>query len=307
MFRLTAARISVLAGVLCLSIAQAQSGITVAGFGYRNPGNSIVASPGQVMEVSFFGATGRFPIAFFPIGTSTGLPTLVEGISVNFVQGSATAQLPIRGVQQSGCPPTGTCLPATTLTIQIPYVLDPASSNPATLQISENGAPLTTVNIKPVEDSVHIINTCDQTGIYLSVAFALPLGSCVPMVEHANGQLISASLPAKAGETLLLWAFGLGAITPPIPISSGSPFLIPLAVQPFTIGFSYTDPTQLPLQRLAQVAPSYVGMVGEGTYQVEFVVPSRPSTLAACTSTSGNVRLLLSGPNSSDAAQICMQ
>jgi uncharacterized protein (TIGR03437 family) len=308
LLRRPAACVSLLAGVFCLQIALAQSGITVAGFGYQNPGKTIIAAPGQVMTVSVFGVAGRFPGAFFPISGSSGLPTVVESMSVNFVQGPVTDQLPIRGVQQSSCPATGDCSPATTITIQIPYDLNPDSGVPATLEIDESGTLIAEVDIKAVEDSVHIINTCDQTGIYLSVAYQVPAGTCVPMVEHANGQLISASLPAMPGETLLLWAFGLGAITPPSPIPCcGSSFQIPQAVQPFTIGFSYIDPTQVPLQRLAQVTPSFVGMVGEGTYQVEFVVPPAPASLAPCSSGSGNVKLLLSGPNSADGAGICLK
>src|SRR5258708_27689821 len=103
-------------------LAEGQTGITEAGFGYRMPSNSISAAPGQAMTVSVFGVPARIPNPVFPVAMN-GLPTEVEGLSVTFIQGSISIPLPIRGVQQSSCPATGVCSPATTFTIQIPYEL----------------------------------------------------------------------------------------------------------------------------------------------------------------------------------------
>ena len=46
------------------------------------------------------------------------------------------------------------------------------------------------VVLNPVTDRVHVINTCDQTGISLSLASGLPGDSCTPMVMHAAGLLV---------------------------------------------------------------------------------------------------------------------
>jgi uncharacterized protein (TIGR03437 family) len=173
--------------------------------------------------------------------------------------------------------------------------------------ILEKGTTVASVNINPVVDNVHIINTCDQTGIFLSVAYNVQAGVCVPIVEHASGQLVSASLPAKGGETLVLWAYGLGALNHPAEITCCStPEGVPVAVQPFTIGFSYFDFARFPLRRLGQVIPSYAGG-GVGIYQVVFAVPSAPSDLSPCYSTTNNLKILLSGPSSADGAEICLQ
>jgi uncharacterized protein (TIGR03437 family) len=208
----------VLMTVCFLAQGQAQSGIVVAGFGYRTPSSTITAAPGQVLTVSIFGIATRIPDPIFPIGSPTGLPTEVAGISVDFVQDPVMIPLNIRGVQQTPCPSSGSCSPATTLTIQIPYEFNPQSDSQATLRIRENGTLSAEVAISGATDTIHVINTCDQTGIYLSVAAGLPPDACVPMVTHANGQLVSASNPAAGGETLVLWAYGLGAINHPFPV-----------------------------------------------------------------------------------------
>jgi hypothetical protein len=160
----TPIRFCILAGLCGLPTMQAQSGITVAGLGYRNPAATIVA--GQMTTVSIFGVAGRFPSPVFPIQVATGFPTEVNGLSANFVQGLVTIQLQIRGVQQTACPASGPCSPATTLTFQIPYELVPGSSDKPMLMNLEKGTTVASVNINPVVDSVHIVNTCYQQGFF---------------------------------------------------------------------------------------------------------------------------------------------
>ena len=298
---------ALLLGFSLFGMAQAQTGIGVAGFGYRQPANAITAAPGQFMIVSVLGITTRIPNPIVPPITSGPAPA-VQGITVGFAQGPVTVQVQIWEVQQSPCPASGACSPTTTLSMQIPYELNPDSSTQAVLGVKENGAPVTDIVLNPVTDSVHVLNTCDQTGVYLSLAWGLPADSCVPMVMHAQGPLVSGSAPAKPGETLVVWAYGLGAIDHPMPeICCSSVDQLPLAVQPFNVSLTYADAGRFPLRRLAQVVPNYVGMVGSGLYQVHFVVPAAPSDISPCSGESGNLTVQVSGPNSADAAQLCMQ
>ena len=81
----------------------------------------------------------------------------------------------------------------------------------------------------------------------------------------------------------------------------------PLAIQPFNVNFSYIDAVRFPLRRLGHMVPSYVGMVGAGLYQVHFVVPSVPPDISRCSGRSGNLKVLVSGPNSAGQAEICVQ
>ena len=295
------------AGCLWAALGQAQTGFTVAGFGYRTPSGTVTAAPGQVLTVSVYGIATRIPSPVFPIANN-GFPTEVRGISADFVQGPVTIQLQIRGVQQTACPASGSCAPATTLTIQIPYELNPESATKAGLRIREGGELAAEVAINAVIDSVHVINTCDQTGIYLSVAFGIPPEFCVPMITHTSGHLVSASNPATGGETLIMWAYGLGAVDHPVPTECCSvPIQLPVAVHPFTVGFSYADPGRFPLRRLDPVIPSYTGMPGAGLYQLHFTAPTVPGSLSPCSPKSGNLRILLSGPSSADGAEVCLQ
>ncbi len=296
-----------LAALAASGTAHAQTGITVAASGYRNPGDSIIAAPGQILTVSVYGIAARIPDPIFPISVN-GFPTELKGISVDFVQGPVTVQLQIRGIQQSACPASGTCSPATTLTLQVPYELNPDSSSQAALRVKEGGAVVSKVVLNSVTDNVHVINTCDQTGIFLSLAYGVPPDTCAPMVMHAQGTLVSSSAPASTGETLVVWAYGLGAIEHPIPEPCCfTPDQLPLAVQPFNANLSYVDLGGFPLKRLGQSVPSYVGMVGAGLYQVQFVVPPLPSDMSPCSRRSGNLLVQISGPNSADVARICGQ
>ena len=73
--------------ILTVGMAMAQTGIPVAGFGYRTPADRVTAAPGQVMIVSVFGAAARLAGPVFPVVGPEGLPTTVSGFSVDFVQG----------------------------------------------------------------------------------------------------------------------------------------------------------------------------------------------------------------------------
>ncbi len=281
----------------------------LASSGYRLPSNTIIVAPGQVTMVSISGAATRLTSPVFPpTDPVTGwFPTLVSGFTMEFVQGLVTVAMPIRGVQQAACPPSGACSPMTSFTVQIPYELSADSRDAAILRIRENAGLLSEIPIKPVTDNIHVINNCDQTGIFLSIAFGLAATDCAPVVMHARGPLIGPNSPAVPGETLILWAYGLGALDRPLPVRMTTVASVPLAVQPFTLSFSYIDGTQFPFQRLGVAVPPYVGMSGAGLYQVHVVVPETPPNLPRCgTLARGNVRILLSGPVSSDFADICM-
>src|SRR5947209_1014323 len=136
------------------AVAHAQTGFPVAGFGYRTPANAVTAAPGQVMLVSTFGVVARIPNPIFPVAGPDGYPSVIQGISIDFVQGPLTVALQIRGVQQTVCPVAGPCSPATTFTIQIPFELNPDSRFPAVLRVNESGAATTEVALNAVTDSV---------------------------------------------------------------------------------------------------------------------------------------------------------
>ena len=295
-----------LAALFLLPLAPAQTGVTVASFGYRTPGRTIIAAPGQFLNVSVFGVTTRFPEAVKPVSGPAGLPTEINGVSAEFVQGSTVIMLALWALQQTACPAAASCSPATTFTFQMPYELDAASRDQATLKIRENKAMVAEVAITPVSDRVHIINTCDETKVSIGVAIDVPAGTCAPIIVHANAQLVTAAHPARPGETLIIWAYGLGTLDRPIADCCGGPDpVIPRAVQPVTIALSYSSSDSSSLRRLPALVPTYAG--GVILSQVHFIVPEAPASLAACSATAGNLRVLLAGTSSADAADICLQ
>lgn len=228
-------------------LAIAQTGIPVAGFGNGTPGDLVTAAPGQLLVVSVYGVTARIPAPIFPIATENGLPTTVNGVSVDFKQGPLSVQLAIRALQQTPCPVAAGCSPATSITVQIPLEFNPDSSTRGGLLVKEAGKVVATVQLNGVTDSVHILNTCDQTGISLSLAYGTPPALCVPMVMHPRSPLVSSSAPATAGETLVVWAYGLGAPSHPLSESCcASPDELPTTAQPINVTLSYTDLSRLP-------------------------------------------------------------
>ena len=101
------------------------------------------------------------------------------------------------------------------------------------------------------------------------------------LVEHADYSLVTPDNPAKIGETLQLFAVGLGNVTPAIadgvPSSGSPPNLVSNSIKVFVDGV-------LASVTLAGLAPGYAGL-----YQINFQVPTGIGT--------GDVYLDLSGPD----------
>ncbi len=86
----------------------------------------------------------------------------------------------------------------------------------------------------------------------------------IVVITDANYQLRDATHPTTGGETLILWAIGLGATNPPVDTGSAAP-LNPPAVALVTP----------PLYGLGGAKPSFAGLSGgsAGLYQVIVVAP----------------------------------
>jgi uncharacterized protein (TIGR03437 family) len=94
----------------------------------------------------------------------------------------------------------------------------------------------------------------------------------VLVVTDAAYQLRDASHPTKAGETLVLWAIGLGATNPPVETGAAAPLSPPaVAANPPLVVFSggATGTSE-------QVTPAFAGLSGgsAGLYQVNVTVPA---------------------------------
>jgi hypothetical protein len=281
--------------------------ITLAGLGYSEP-HALSVAPGQLITLHVYGLAVPTTTMVTATPSSTGYPATLNGISVDLVQGSpaATTSLGIHALYQDLCEPVGACSPLTGVTLQIPFELEAnfgaEGDPPPVLRVSQNGAVAGGIALLPVSDAVHVLNTCDDTQVYFSAAYSVPSDICAPAVM-VNQQLNSLYNLAHGGEELAMWLYGLGAVTQasqaaPLPVAQfqlNYDFRPNAPASPAVPGFGLTS------------SPVYVGYENL-TYQLNFVLPPVPAGVPACDGVKilSNVTVTVSGPNSYDAAQLCV-
>jgi hypothetical protein len=295
-------------------LSTGSNAIIFAGAGYQVPSPSLDVAPGQVIVLHVHGITATIDSNLTPVPGQSGFPRVLNGVSVDLIQGKAATvtSLELRAAYQTHC--IDPCSAVTGLTLQIPFELDTdfdAKGDPfPSLRISENGKPVGGVLLRPVSDSVHVINTCDDAQVFISAAFSVPRNICAPAVMVGNA-LNSLYNLAHAGDQLAVWLYGMGARTEQPPNCCNSPDQLSRPVQPFQLNFDFRpNAPAFPVVPGFGVtsAPLFAAYVGGGTYQVNFAVPAVPAGLPACDGVriKSNLTVTVTGPNSSDAAQICV-
>lgn len=308
--------------VLCCAAVFAQNTTTapasIAGAGYIAPSNVTRAAPGQVISLMVRGLDHRLDTPVTAAGSP--LADMLAGISVSFQQGNTTLAVPLLGISQSPCnypdAYAGLCQSLTIISIQMPFEVFPdcpvcgRPTIPSFLVVSDGGTPKAFMTTSQPADNIHITDACDTTAL-LGRNDAV---ACGKIIVHPDGTRVDVNRPAKVGETLVLYAFGLGRTTPLV--ASGTATADPppqLPVSGFSLSFDYT-PNASP----SPVAnpffgshPVYVGLVSGfvGLYQVNFVVPppAGAAIFAACGgSVLSNATVTLFTPLSNDGAGICV-
>jgi len=211
--------------------------VTLAGQGYRIPQTAVDAAPGQVMVLHLYGLA--VTSSDHVIGTPEGgeFPLVLSGISVDLVQGNPpkTTRLPLRALYQyQSCTQLSDCVPLTGITLQLPFELETQQNTgiPA-LRVTQNGKAAGGVSLRPLADNVHVLNTCDDSQIFISAAYSVPQNVCTPVVM-VNNQLNSLYNLAHGGDQLAMWAYGLGAKTEQSPQCCNSPEQLAKPVQQVT-------------------------------------------------------------------------
>ena len=176
----------------------------------------------------------------------------------------------------------------TAVTVQIPteplcipsgFANDCGGIPSITVSVEQNGMPgqLLQFSVLPRAPQPHILNQCDT--------IMGQFGGCYPMITHGNGHLISTSEPAHSGETIVVYALGLGPTTPSVksgvPAPSPGPTVVFPNLIPLSVSFLFDSPPGSPPPPLFWVPvghwiqPSFAGLVPGfvGLYQINFKLP----------------------------------
>ncbi len=300
-------------------------GPTLAGAGYSNP-SIIRVAPGQITTLFVTGLKTVLPSQ--PIkATSLPLPTMLAGISVTLSQnGQQPAPIPLLSVQQipicsnGDVPPpqsgvTPDCF-ITAITVQIPFeLLLPPEGATAELAISDNGNVSKGFRVLPVSANLHVLNGCD----------AFPpegMNTCDGVVTHGDGTAVTSDSPAKAGETVVVYALGLGQTTPAMKTGDATTVAAPtVASTVVTVQFDFrpnarpSNPYVNP--KFASIpSPVFVGLTpGQvGLYQINIKIPESLPAVVPCSTSLGvasnltiDIGSSASGGFSLDGAPICVE
>ena len=258
--------------------------------------------------------------------TTLPLPTTLAGISVTLTQfissGQVSTPVPLLAINQGNiCSVSSTHLPEcglTLITVQTPFELvvpQPSNINPE-LVISENGVSSRAFEMRTSADNIHVVTDCDL-GAWVGFGCAVPSPSSSgsPMVTHADGTLVWAESPAKPGEVVVIYAWGLGPTAPAVKTGAATP--TPAPALPGNNGYGGAPLIQFDFRPNASPSstqgsfnlPVFAGLVpGQvGLYQVNVKLPTSFPSVDPC---SGGIRSNLTinlVMSSFDGAAICVQ
>lgn len=319
---------AVVVAVFVASYLSAQSGVAVVGAGYVGPNNVITVAPGQITTFFLSGVGVTLPAPARMDARGPALPTSLGGFSATIRQTFTNMlfSLPILSVKQTNiCVANSTGFAGsgctiTSLTVQIPNGLavpNPLELNPffefgaTELIVSVDGVPSSTFALGPAATQIHMLTNCD--GSPVANFGGLP---CTWQITHANGSMVAWYAPAKPGETVVAYAFGLGTAGSQVVDGVPAPFGVSLPAGHFQLSYAYRAGGPLPpieapaIPESEPAHPVYVGLVGGfvGLYQINFVVPHPPPGTFACDGSTvfTNAAVSVQGTQSMDNASFCV-
>jgi hypothetical protein len=124
--------------------------------------------------------------------------------------GSLPVVVQLLGMRQSGCADNApaSCDPLTGLTLVLPLAMPPIGMT-TDLVINDRGRDVRTIPVRTVPDRIHIVSACDEVAV--SVGNDAPGEECGPVVRRPiGGRRVTPQDPARPGETIVVWAYGLG-------------------------------------------------------------------------------------------------
>lgn len=326
-------RVSSIALVLMtLRLASAQSALALVGSGYPQPISHLGFAPGQIVTIQVVGMKALSPPLTVQRATAVPLPVTLAGISVALKQSIIGSQfdnpvaLPphsaaLLSIGQSdlcGVTPIPPACLQTSIKLQIPFELRfNMLGYPEYLTwmvISQDGVDSQPTTVSIVDDWIHVITCADKDD-----KSACGSAGAYSMVTHADGTLVSAQSPAKPGEVVVIYAWGLGPTLTSVATGHAAPepAIIPalggFPLQGVPVWFDFnpnagasSQPGYLsPWTAEAFLTPGQVGL-----YQVNVKLPAVFPDVRPCSLDSGfvsnlTISLLLGASN--DGAGICVQ
>ena len=288
----------------------------VSGAGYTIPAPVTVA-PGQL--VTFF-VSGLGPVPQSINATGIPISNTLGGITAVLKQFNPSLPVPIFAIEPvSTCENQATpgCGTVAAITVQIPFEMRAENPNGlggvpiglTQLVFSGFESALAVVDLHPIVDQIHVLRTCDEVVQHR----AQP---CQPIVTHADGTLVTADAPAKAGEQIVIYAVGLGGTQPYVPTGQAATAGAATTTAPM-VQFD-NHPNALPSRplRASSQSPVFAGVIANyvGLYQVNVVIPELPAGTSPCspsglatTGIASNVTVSIGGAASFDGAALCVQ
>jgi uncharacterized protein (TIGR03437 family) len=311
-------RVFSVAAILALALS-GQTGPTLTAGGYSFP--TPVMAPGQILRLQVSGL--KTVLSQNPQrAASVPLPTVLGGISVTINQAvqhshddtpsQFSYKAPLLAISQENVCAAVAATPAcifTLITLQAPYELTTAEGGPPFVQnsvvVSEASGSSQAFSVGVVTDQIHIVTTCEDQ--------ATP-SACPAIVAHGDGTVVSAQSPARAGETIVVYAWGLGSTTPQAKTGEASPPSAPVVTLPafpngpqISFNFAPNAPpssfVSTPAYAKAYLTPGFVGL-----YQVNVQLPATFPNVVPCGGfVKSNLTVSVAGPRSFDGAAICVQ
>src|SRR5579864_703196 len=251
----------------------------VVGSGYTAP-VPIFITPGGLTTIYVQGIGTKI---FQPVvATTVPLPTKLGGISVSLKQTESPqgpiavpllAVFPVNACRTPVFEPCGTI---TGINLQIPFELVPTSylvfplTNYAQLVVSEDGGGQATVEAMPLTDRIHIVRTGDTLTNPGAANIDRPRSTFDTVVTHADGNLVTIVNPAQLGETVVLYAVGLGPVMPRVKSGDVTPDSAPVAQVMMAFDFNMHGEVSPHNPTLSSDTPVFSGLTPGyvGLYQV---------------------------------------
>lgn len=296
----------------------------IVSVGYRAP-ERLRLAPGQVITLYVHSPEGTQPTQP-ATSSSIPLPTSLNGYSVRLEQtfSNLAISVPLFSVAPLdncfGVSPA-VCEDLTAITIQVPWELIPnrerSSGRPenfARLTVLYQGVAGQSVAIDPQFDSIYVLNSCDSSlpsGLEKPTDASAP---CGPLVTHVDGRLVTAANPAQQGETVVLYAYGLGAsggvvrtgdtTRSPVPLTDVGVLLHSGVNLPPVRPPSPVQTGNSPLALYAGLASGQVGL-----YQIALTIPNLAAGTPACTASTiqSNFTISVGRTVTFAGAAICVQ